>query len=83
MGGGVGMGGGMFFGVLLLGLVHLLVIGVWAVLGGVQRGGSGSTSRSQRGFEPEARRLLDERYARGEITTDEYQERLRVLGQRN
>ncbi|MBC7762305.1 MAG: SHOCT domain-containing protein, partial [Candidatus Saccharibacteria bacterium] len=31
--------------------------------------------------ESEARRLLDERYARGELSTEEYQERLRVLGQ--
>ena len=29
-----------------------------------------------------AREILDERYARGEIDTSEYQERLRVLGER-
>ncbi|WP_342635093.1 SHOCT domain-containing protein [Arthrobacter celericrescens] len=28
-----------------------------------------------------ARQILDERFARGELTADEYQERLRVLGE--
>jgi putative membrane protein len=28
-----------------------------------------------------ARQVLDERYARGEITTEEYRERLRALGE--
>lgn len=81
---GYGSGGGMFFGLLMmLGLVLLLAVTVWAIGGGFRRGSDGidTTSRGSIPAEPPARRLLDERYARGELSAEEYQERLRVLGQ--
>lgn len=82
LGNGNGTGGWMFFGVLMmLGLVLLVVVAVWAIGGGVRRGGAEEPTRSQGHSESQARRLLDERYARGELTTEEYQERLRVLEQ--
>lgn len=81
-GNGNGTGGWMFFGVLMmLGLVLLVVVAVWAIGGGLRRGGTDGPTRSQGRSEPQARRLLDERYARGDLTTEEYQERLRVLEQ--
>lgn len=76
----------MFFGILLVvGLVILAVLATRGTLGGVI-GGQGE----RRPLEPRrrdapdlARQILDERYARGEISTEEYHERLRVLGGRS
>ncbi|MFW6033645.1 MAG: SHOCT domain-containing protein [bacterium] len=68
------MGGGgwaWLWGVLILiGIVALVVLAVLAVMRGVSSKGA-STSR--------AREILEERYARGELDTDEYHERLREL----
>jgi putative membrane protein len=77
----MGMGMGwmwLFWLLLIIGVVLLAVVAVRAFGGGVTRSGDG-----QGGVPPEqsrARQVLDERYARGEISTEEYQERLRVLG---
>ena len=77
---GIWMGGGWLFGLLVAaGVVVLIVLLVRIVGGGVQRearGGQGARNPSS------ARQLLDERYARGELTTEEYQERVRVLDDR-
>lgn len=82
MGSGTGMGWGWMFGALVMvGVVLLVVLAVRAIGGGVSsrpsdpRPTSGAPSGPRR-----AREVLDERYARGELTTEEYQERLRVLG---
>lgn len=83
MGYGSGLGGGMIFallmmvGVILLGVVLVRVMG-----GGLRSGDGGTDGPSATSPGASARRLLDERYARGELNTEEYQERLRVLGQR-
>lgn len=79
-GNGSGMGGWMFFGVLMMVGVVLIVVVVVRVIGGGVRG-TNEPARPAVRPESEARRLLDERYARGELSTEEYQERLRVLGQ--
>lgn len=42
------------------------------------RSGGGTPDRRQ---PTTARRLLDERYARGDLMTEEYRERIRVLGE--
>jgi putative membrane protein len=61
------------------GLVVLLIVVVVVVL-------VVATTRSARaplGMPPSGptpRQILDERYAKGELTTEEYQERIRVLG---
>lgn len=83
MGYGSGMGGGIFFGLLMMvGLVLLGVVLVRVMGGGLRRGdGGGTDGPGPASPGASARRLLDERYARGELTTEEYQERLRVLGQ--
>lgn len=77
-------GGGMWvFG----GLMMLVLIGVviWAVLTlrhrpnpmGMATDGNGPSAAAGR---VKVRQILDERYARGEITAEEYTERLRTLG---
>ncbi len=79
MGGGFEMGIGWIFGLLVLvGVVLLVVVAVRAVGGGITTGttGGAETDRSHR-----AREILDERYARGELTTEEYRERLTTMGE--
>lgn len=74
---GFGMGWmGLFWLLLVVGVALLVVVAVRAVGGGVTRDGEGRAP----GERNRARQVLDERYARGEITTEEYRERLRVLG---
>jgi putative membrane protein len=68
----------LFWLLLIIGVVLLVVVAVRALGGGVTRGDGGEGRVSQE--QSRARQVLDERYARGEITTEEYQERLRVLG---
>lgn len=70
----------LLFTVLLVGgLATLLVVAARVAIGGwrpaepADVGASGALGRS------EARRLLDERYARGELSTDEYRERVQTL----
>jgi|tagenome__1003787_1003787.scaffolds.fasta_scaffold18858723_2 putative membrane protein len=79
---GLGSGIGwmwLFWLLLLVGVVLLAVVALRAVGGGLTRGNRGAERLQQ---EPtRARQLLDERYARGELTTEEYRERLRVLGE--
>jgi putative membrane protein len=78
MGYGWGMGWGWVFGVLLLlGLVVLIVVAVRALGGGIGPRGSGRQPAPP--GTGSARQVLDERYARGELRTEEYRERLRVL----
>ena len=63
------------FGALVIIGVVLVVIVLVRVLADTK-----PSSRSvQRG--DTARRILDERYAKGELTTEEYRERLSALGQ--
>lgn len=71
----------MFFGVLMMVGVVLLVVVVFRVISGGVRRGTDDPARPPDRPESQARQLLDERYARGELSTEEYQERLRVLGQ--
>lgn len=80
MGFGMGMGWMWLFWLLLIvGLVLLTVVAVRALGGGITRG-DGAEGRGSR-EQSRARQVLDERYARGEITTEEYRERLRVLSE--
>ena len=75
---GIGMGGGWLFGVLIaVGVVLLIILLVRFLGGGVKRDGRDEQDARR---PSSARELLDERYARGELTTEEYQERIRVLG---
>ncbi len=77
---GMGMGWMWLFWLLMIaGVVVLVVVAVRAIGGGVTpRGGRAGGAEHERG---RARQVLDERYARGEIDTEEYRERLRELGE--
>jgi putative membrane protein len=77
---GYGSAWGWFYGALVVvGLVLLIVVVVRLAGGGLRRDGAPPGEPSaDRGGTP-ARRLLDERYARGEISTEEYQERRGML----
>ncbi len=80
-----GMWGYWVFGLLMVVGVVLLGVVVARALGG------GFTTRRDAGVQQppgdqvasgrnRAREILDERYARGDLTTEEYQERLHALG---
>ncbi len=76
---GIGMGGGWLFGLLIAGgIVLLLILLVRLLGGGVRTGDRGRQTAHDSGT---ARRLLEERYARRELSAEEYQERIRVLGE--
>jgi putative membrane protein len=65
---------------VVIGLVVLVV--VWAVNGGTRHDGSGRIGQfHQPSARSVSRQILDERYARGELTADEYREHLKVLGE--
>jgi putative membrane protein len=76
-GNGMGMGWVWLFWLLLLvGIALVVVVAVRAIGGGGTRGQDSGRREPSR-----ARQILDERYARGDLTTEEYQERLRALGE--
>lgn len=80
-GGGVWMW--VFGGVMMVGVLILIGAVVWAVIAATNRGNRGFTASEAL---PEAagrgrtRQVLDERYARGEMNSEEYTERLHTLG---
>jgi len=74
---GMGWGWGWVFGLLAVaGLVLLVVVLVRVVGGGVHKTGGPGAKEGERS---RAEAFLAERYARGEIDTAEYTERLRHL----
>lgn len=73
-------GGMMVFGILLtLALLALAVLGIWALIVWLRNNRTRAGTPAP-GTHRRARELLDERYARGELTTEEYRERLETLG---
>lgn len=76
--GGFGMGVGWLFGLLMLaGVVALVMVGVRVARGGI---GGGPTRSTRADRSAGARQILEERYARGELSTEEYRERRENLG---
>lgn len=74
----------LFWALLIVGIVLLVILAVRFFSGGMNRGGTGrgqghDTDGPARSVST-ARRTLDERYARGELSTEEYRERIKVLG---
>ncbi len=80
MGYGSGGSGWMW---MVIGVVVLIGVVVWTAIAMTHRG-RGYETTSSASVAPDrggrARQILDERYARGEMTSDEYTERLRTLG---
>ncbi len=78
---GMGMGGmwaWLWVWPLLI-LVGLVLI-VWVVVRLVHDAQQRSSAPASAGAQPTARRILDERLARGEIDVEEYQRRRDLLG---
>ena len=71
---GMGWGGWLLMSITTVGFWALVVFGIVALFRGARDSGSPSTRR-----EDEAQRILDERFARGEIDAEEYHQRRQVL----
>jgi len=84
MGYGYDGGGGwmwIFGGLMMVGVLVLIGLAVWAIISATNRGPSTAATPSvDLGGRTSARQVLDERYARGEIDSEEYTERLHTLG---
>ncbi len=76
---GYGPGGWMwlFWLLIIIGIVVLVVVVIRSMAGGITR----TTPAAPAAGRSRARQVLDERYARGELTTEEYRERLSALGE--
>jgi putative membrane protein len=77
-------GGGwmwVFGGLMMVGVLVLIGLAVWAVIAATHRGPTAvATSPVEAGGRARTRQVLDERYARGEMNSEEYTERLHILG---
>ena len=85
MGYGYDGGGGwmwVFGGLMMLGVLVLIGLAVWAIIAATTNRGptTAATSPADVGGRTRTRQVLDERYARGEIDSEEYTERLHTLG---
>jgi putative membrane protein len=85
---GYGMGAGGMSGYWWFGLIVLVGVALLAValIRGYNGGGVNGSAPTRNGDRPselgEARQILDERYARGDLTTEEYHEHIQGLGQK-
>lgn len=66
---------------ILIGLVLLIVLSVRVFTGEGSRNRPGQAERMP--GSTRAHQILDERYARGELTTEQYQEQVRVLNEQH
>ena len=66
----------LFGALILLGILIIGVVVVWPKEGQPSSQGSARPGNSENG---RARAILDERYARGELTSEEYRQRLMGL----
>lgn len=79
---GMDMGWVWLWGFLtLIGIALLVLLAIRMSSGGGYAAGGRQGSGSQPPARSGARQILDERFARGELTVEEYRERLRVLGE--
>ena len=81
---GYGMGWMWLWGLLaVVGILVLVFVIVRVTSGGIKRNDTSVNSASGTGAVGRStpRQILDERYAKGELTTEEYRERLAVLGE--
>lgn len=70
----------LFAALVVVGVTLLVVAAVRALFGGIGEPSHGTTPPQPRpGSGGAARRILEERYAAGEVDTEEYRHRLRVL----
>ena len=69
--------------VVLVGLLLLVFVIVRVAVGGIKRNNARGSHPTITGMVATntPRQILEERYAKGELTTDEYRERISVLGE--
>ena len=78
--GGLGLIGGLFSTLLIIGLlVGLVILGIWLWRKYGASEGVGSWTQPQETRKAPAREILQTRYARGELTREEYQSTLQDL----
>ena len=74
----------VFGGLMMVGVLVLIGLAVWAVIAATNRGnrgpGTADTPSAEMSGRARTRQVLDERYARGEMNSEEYTERLHTLG---
>ena len=74
LGTGFGLWGGigLFLNVVIL--VGIVVLAVWALQKFTDSGSCNTTSADYNNRSPSAREILDQRYARGDLSREEYKE---------
>jgi putative membrane protein len=81
-----GYGGGgwiwAFGGLMMIGVLVLVGLAAWAVIAATRRESTTAavSTPADVGGRQRTRQILDERYARGEMNSEEYTERLHTLG---
>ena len=74
----------VFGGLIMVGVLVLIGLVAWAIVTATTRTNPGHPAANpftaDAGGPGRTRQILDERYAHGEMTTDEYTERLHTLG---
>ena len=73
------VGWSWLFGLLMLAGLILLVVLAVRVFGGASSHSAGPDATGLASGPGRARQILDERYARGELTTEQYREQIHVL----
>ncbi|GHD46025.1 SHOCT domain-containing protein [Mycetocola manganoxydans] len=82
MGGyGWDMGWSWLFGLLMLAGIVLLVVLAVRVFGGASSRSAGYGATGPTPGPNRARQILDERYAKGELTTEQYRKQIQVLSE--
>lgn len=71
----------VFWVLIIVGIVLLVLLAIRLFSSGTNRTGNGTGTYGAAAGPSAARRILDERYARGELDTEEYRERLKSLGE--
>lgn len=74
----------LFGSLMTAGVVVIIIVAVLAITGrsGAQTSKlDGHANPSAQGTRSRARLILDERFARGELSADQYSEHLRILGE--
>lgn len=73
----------VFGGLMMIGVLVLIGLLAWAIVVAARRTQPGQAAMehvmAEAGARGRNRQILDERYARGEMTTDDYTERLHTL----
>ncbi|MEO6941702.1 MAG: SHOCT domain-containing protein [Terrimesophilobacter sp.] len=79
---GYGIGWLWLWGMLaVIGILVLIFVIVRVTAGGIKHNDTHVTSLPDAVGRSTPRQILEERYAKGELTTEEYRERLSVLGE--